>query len=94
MSEKDRERYENAMHAVQTGVAVSLDMGSSEATPKHLRVGINAALVDSGALATLLISKGLITVDEYQAALADMAEKERDRYEAALSALGAKVTLI
>ena len=52
---------------------------------KHLRVGVNSAMVDSAGLATLLIEKGIITGDEYEKALADAMEHERERYEALLS---------
>lgn len=80
MAQKDLDRYHAAMHGMQTGVAVDQSNGSTDGTPKHLRVGINSALVDSAALATLLMAKGLFTIDEYHAALADAAEAERDRY--------------
>lgn len=88
MTQEDQERYQRAMHAVQTGVAMEtelpqvLDSGTS---PKHLRVGVNAALVDSGALALLLLKKGVIESDEYERALADQAEAEVRRYEFRLS---------
>lgn len=82
-----KERYEAAAHAMQTGVKAMMkfeepDTGST--SPKHLRVGVNMALIDSGALAGLLIRKGLIGQEEYEEALADMAEKEKARYEVLL----------
>lgn len=73
------------MHGVQSGVALKMnhDGGpvSGETSPKHLRTGVNAAMVEHSALTKLLIDKGVITVDEYQAELADSAERERLLYE-------------
>jgi hypothetical protein len=92
----ERGRYKRAAHAMQSGVAQEMEMPErSKATdPKHLRVGINVAMVDHSALVTLLIAKGVLTEDEYLAAIADAMEQEKSRYEASLSeALGIKVTL-
>ena len=75
-----RDRYAAAMHAMQSGVAFDEAHGDDSLKPKHLRVGINSCLVDSGALATLLIAKGVITEAEYFEALADGAEREKQRY--------------
>ena len=89
----DTERYERAGHRVQTAIAAMPDHGNQ--TPKHLRVGIDLSKSDMGGLATLLIEKGVITSEEYIAAIADAAEKEADNYEAELSArLGANVTTV
>lgn len=100
-SEKDqkrvefaRERYMRALHAMQSGVAMELEQGSNSATPKHLRVGVNSAMIDSAAMARVLMAKGLFTLAEYSEALADVAEAEQRAYEERLSgALGVKVTL-
>lgn len=78
MSKHDIDRYHAALHAMQSGVAV--EMGPST-EPKHLRVGVNAALVGSAALGRLLIEKGVITLDEYEAAMAAEMEAEQARYE-------------
>ena len=78
MTEKDTDRYLAAAHAMQSGVAA--EMGP-ECEPKHLRVGINSALVGNAALARLLIEKGVFTLDEYEAAQAAEMEAEKDRYE-------------
>lgn len=85
-------RYQAAAHAMQSGVAYDPDVTSQQ--PKHLRVGINAALVDHGGLVMLLIKKGLITEEEYFRAIAEAMEGERDRYEADLSKkFGKPITL-
>lgn len=86
--EKDRARYEAAMHAMQSGVAMEISAGvSTDTTPKHLRVGVNSCLVDSSALACLLIGKGAISEAEYVSALALSAEREKASYEDRLSRL-------
>lgn len=76
MSQEDRKRYVAAAHAVQSAVAVMLIQNPNEASPKHLRVGIDTAKVEQLALATLLIEKGIFTADEYEKAIADAMEKE------------------
>lgn len=81
MSEKDDlRRYREAAHAMQTAVAIDHERGSDDATPKHLRVGINAAMVNDDALIHILIEKGIITREEYLAALAAAMEREVARY--------------
>lgn len=74
------DRYAAAMHAVQSAVAhdiqVSGDNGAG-ADHKHLRTGINACLVDSIAVAQLLMAKGIFTESEYFKAIADAAEREQ-----------------
>jgi hypothetical protein len=77
----DQERYAAAAHAMQTGVAFTMDRESDETTPKHLRVGVNCAMADQGGLVTLLIEKGIFTEEEYYKAIADSMERERDLYQ-------------
>lgn len=94
MSQQDIDRYLRAMHAVQSGVAMEMQDGSPDTQPKHLRVGVNSALVNDEAVARLLMEKGVFTRDEYDKAVADAAEREAGRYEERLSlAHGVKVTL-
>lgn len=64
--------YGQALHAVQTAVMHRIGtfkptLGHSEhdASPKHLRVGVNSAMASHGALAFLLLKKGLFTQEEY-----------------------------
>lgn len=88
------DRYTAAAHAMQSGVAGKMSVQVGETSGKHLRVGINAAMVHEAALAKLLIAKGIITMDEHLTALADEMERERDRYAAELTELfGKPVTL-
>lgn len=88
------ERYERAMHAIRSGVATEHGRGSNDGSPKHLRMGVNSALINDAALVRLLIAKGLITEEEYSEAVVEEAEREVKRYEDRLTAaLGSKVTL-
>mgnify|MGYP001109260242 CR=1 FL=1 len=76
--------YEAAMHGMQSAVAFEMNLpGRRSATePKHLRVGVNSAMIDSATLARLLIAKGLFTAEEYAEALRLEANNELARYEA------------
>lgn len=85
-SERDVQRYKDAVHAMQSGVAMTMNWDPHSTTPKHLRVGVNSALVESGVIAKLLIDKGIITEDEWAAALADGMEAEAERYRKEIQA--------
>src|SRR5687767_13839287 len=52
--EEKRAKYLKLCHAMQTGVAFKMEKDNKDTTPKHLRVGINAAMVDHAALTNLL----------------------------------------
>lgn len=92
-----RSEYMQLLHAMQSGVATEMEDASraSATSPKHLRVGVNAALTDHYALAKLLMEKGVITKLEYYRALRDAMAEEVERYETRLSAAhgGASVKL-
>lgn len=75
------DEYMELCHAVQSGVAYILHRDPSGGEPKHLRVGINTTKVEHGALAKLLIDKGLFTELEYLEALNFMLKKEVENYE-------------
>lgn len=83
-AQEDRERYLAAAHAMQCGVGHMMNFRREETEPKHLRTGINSAMVEHAALVSLLIEKGVITNEEYQKRLADKMEEERDAYVKAL----------
>ena len=93
-----RARYSRAAHAMQTGVAHELPVDPSSGNPKHLRVGVNSALVSHGALVRLLLQKGLITEVEYMEALCEGMEDEVRRYEELIHTLfgggPTKITLL
>ena len=54
--------YEEALHGCQSAIAM---FGGRGMEPKHLRVGVNSALVSNQALVSLLVDKGLFTLEEY-----------------------------
>jgi hypothetical protein len=89
------ERYHQLLHAMQSGVAMVIQLGLSEDhTPKHLRVGVNSAMAEHSGLVKLLIAKGVITEEEVEASLTKAMEDEVALYEKQLSAhFGKKVTL-
>jgi len=87
--------YDKHAHAMQTGVGMKMGVDPSETSPKHLRVGINAAMSDQGGLVTLLIEKGLITKEEYLDAITTSMERESNSYKDYLEKhTGSKITLI
>lgn len=88
--EDDQKRYHGAAHAMQSGVAAEMTKDNGPTTPKHLRVGVNSALVNQEGLAQLLIDKGLITEEEYTKAIADAMEREVGRYEERLAEMFGK----
>lgn len=87
-----RERYLAATHAMQSGVAYTENKESQ--TPKHLRVGVNCAMVNHAAIVGLLMKKGFTSEVEYFEALADAMEEEKLKWEGELSnQRGVKVSL-
>jgi hypothetical protein len=80
---------------MQSGVTLEIADGvATDTSPKHLRVGVNSAMVEHSALALLLIEKGIFTGDKYERALADAMERERDLYQERASARhGKRITL-
>lgn len=87
-------RIDAAQHACMTGAGYYLAKEPKVAEPKHVRNGIDSAMVQHGALAALLIKKGLITEEEYLESLALGFEKEKAKYERELSEMyKTKITL-
>jgi hypothetical protein len=85
MSADANDRYNAACHAMQSGVAMEMQNDPSSTSPKHLRVGVNSAMVDSATIARLLIDRGIFTEAEFRSALADQMEVEKKLYEERLS---------
>ena len=83
-AKSEHKRYLRACHAMQTGVATKMHIYPAETSPKHLRAGVNSAMVDTGAVIGLLIKKGVFTEEELYEALADKMEEEVKLYEDAL----------
>lgn len=86
-NEADRlfEEYARLTHAMQSGVAAEMRFHAGPTSPKHLRVGVNSAMVQHAALVKLLTEKGLITELEFLTALRDGMRAEVERYEKHLS---------
>jgi hypothetical protein len=92
MSEKDD--YYKAACAMQAGVKLKHELGGTDTDGKSLRVGLNSQMSAHGALAHLLIKKGVITEDEYNAIMLDFMKREVAMCERELSeATGHTVTL-
>lgn len=84
--EQLRNEYLAMAHAMQSGVAMWIEVGDGqEITRKHLRVGINSAMSDHGALVALLLEKGIITEEEYYIKLIEYMKRERDSYAKKIS---------
>lgn len=80
------QRLESLTHRVQSAVALfegrkdAFGERNAETEPKHLRVGVNSALVETSALGRLMFRKGLISATEYFDALIEVWEQEVDSY--------------
>jgi hypothetical protein len=79
-------QYEANLHAMQSGVAMVLELDrkdrkeNGETSVKHLRTGVNSALMDAAALAELLIAKGIFTKIEYYEALVTVTARDVESY--------------
>lgn len=80
-----QEKYAFLTHAIQSGIAMELLIDSTAGTPKHLRVGINMAMVETAALGKILIQKGIITKEEYFLNLLENLEVELEAIKKRLS---------
>lgn len=81
-------------HACMSGARFALEAGTASNEPKHVRNGIDSALVSCAAMFNLLKKKGIITEIEYLEAMAEAWETEHRRYEKELSDhYGRNVTL-
>ncbi len=80
-----RQQYAADAHAMQTGISYESEFNRKPLEPKHLRVGVNAAMCDHAGLVKLLIAKGIITELEYLEAIAAEMAAEKTRYEQRLS---------
>jgi hypothetical protein len=75
--------YEAAAHGVQTAIKFDMDQGGKATEPKHMRTGIDMSKSDQMALVSLLIDKGLFTLQEYEeylrlAANSELHTRERE----------------
>lgn len=80
--------YNRQAHRVQTAIAVLMQQDDHAfVETKHLRTGIDMTKSDHGGLVTLLIAKGVFTLEEYLAALTEAAKREADAYEKVVQAV-------
>lgn len=86
--------YHDLVHAMQTGVATKMGIDPTDASPKHLRVGINSVMCDHAALARLLIQKGIFTEAEYEVAITEEMQREVERYKTWLANRGIHADLV
>jgi hypothetical protein len=91
---KYKRTYREAAHAMQTGVAMKMKVDPAETTAKHLRVGVNSAMVETAAIVQLLINKGIATLPEFEEELANQMNLEADRYALELKNLGINAELL
>ncbi|MHC5779709.1 hypothetical protein [Nostoc sp.] len=66
---------------MQSGVAMKMNYDASDTSPKHLRVGVNSTMVETGALAKLLMQKGVFTEEEYYQTLVQSMQNEVNLYK-------------
>lgn len=85
MSERKDWTAEEAQAAMQACVNVELQIDPSGGDPKHLRVGVNTAIVGVSALVQLLIDKGVIARAEWDAYFTDAMKREVVTHEKILS---------
>lgn len=83
MIEKLKQKYLDLCHAMQSGVAFRRNKTDQE--PKHLRVGVNAAMCDTTSIAKLLLAKGVFTEEEFYSTLCETMQEEVDRYRQAIA---------
>ena len=80
---KKYNEYRRLIHSMQAGVG--FDANSQDQTPKHLRVGINCAMSEAGALVSLLIKKGVITEEELVDEFIVYMQREVESYKKTLA---------
>jgi hypothetical protein len=102
--EQFTQRYTALAHAVQTGIGWTIAIDNPKVfdinqdpnlcAHKHLRVGIDTNKSDLGALARLMIKKGVFTDEEYKLTILEGLENEKRLYEIKLSEhFGKEITL-
>jgi len=78
--------YEAAAHGIQSAIAYGMEqdgihiVGPATSMMKHMRVGVDLARAEFGALSAILIKKGVITGAEYAEMMRLAANEELARY--------------
>jgi hypothetical protein len=75
--------YMDVIHSIQSAIAFGFGgpVEVNDRAMKHTRVGINSAMVNNHAVATLLIEKGVFTLYEYKKQILASAKEELARYQ-------------
>ncbi len=68
-------------HAMQSGVAMKMNYDPQETQPKHLRVGVNMAMSQIGAIQKILIDKGIISESDMFDVMTQFLQMEVDSYK-------------
>lgn len=90
---------ETLAHRVQSAIAFfegrrdAFGERCAETEGKHLRVGVNSALVEASAMARLMFRKGLITAAEYFDVLIETWEQEVDSYRARIKTIDPRLEI-
>lgn len=81
MNATQKRRYDAAVHSYQSAIAFQiarLGENGAGADAKHLRVGINSAMSDHGALTKLLIDKGVFMAEQEASLLTTLTRRKCD----------------
>lgn len=86
-------------HQVQSAIAFLMQHHQDNGTrfqqvePKFLRVGVNSAMVETSALARLMLAKKLITADEYFTTLIQVWQEEVQSYLVMMKKIDPRINL-
>lgn len=93
--EEMSDKYAANAHAMQSGIAALITRDATLANAKHMRVGVNMAMVEIAALVDLLVKKGVFTQHEVGEAILEQQEKEILKYRQEYAArVGVPVDMI
>jgi hypothetical protein len=91
LSEKEERllaRSNELMHAIQSGIAYNMQLDpNGETSAKHLRVGVNNALIQHAALIRVLCDSHVILLEKYLEVYVALLEDEKKSYEAQLTTM-------
>lgn len=91
----DVERYSRAMAALKTGIEMESRYDPALISNHQLRLAFTVLSAESCALVSLLIAKGLFTMEEYTKAVADSMVSEVRRSEIRLGPhIGGAISLL
>lgn len=85
---KLKKRSMELLHGMQSAIEFGFGGSDGNRQHKHLRVGINNALISHAALVQLLIEKGVITEEEYFDKYVEALELELMGYESEAASKG------